>query len=195
VNNERFQTFVEDLAEIAAKNKPESLDLFMDMIFDEEKKLSVNQVRNLVIQSLGENIQIKRIEIITKDPQTSIGVYSHMGGKIVTVVEIAGANDKQDLAKEVAMHVAAENPEYISADDVPNSVKEREEEIAKSQIKGKPEHVVNKIIAGKLQAFCNDFCLNCQKFIKDSSVTVEQYLAQQSKDLHIRRFWRWKIGQ
>lgn len=197
VNNERFKTFVDDIAQVAVAKKPTSIEEFQDLIYDEEKNLTIDQYRNLVIQSLGENIQIKKLEIIEKDPTTSMGIYSHMGGKIVTVVEISGSNSAEEIARDIAMHVAAENPEYIDAEDVPRSVREREEEIARSQITNKPDHVIEKIIAGKIQAFCNDFCLLCQKFVKDSSMSVEQYLAQNSKGdtpLKVRRFWRWKIG-
>lgn len=195
VQNERFQTFLDDLCQLALATKPKTAEEFSEHIYDKEKDLTVEQYRNLVIQALGENIIVKKVELIDKDPATSIGIYSHMGGKIVSIVEIEGSNSAQDLAREIAMHVAAENPEYVNPDDIPKSVREREEDIARSQVKGKPEHVLEKIIAGKLQAYCNEFCLNCQKFVKDSSITVEEYLTQQSQKepLKVRRFWRWKV--
>lgn len=197
--NERFRIFLQDICQQAANTKPASLQAFVDQVYNKDKSLTIDQYRNLVIQALGENIQIKRLEIIPKDPNCSIGIYSHMGGKLLTVVEIKGAKGQEEIAKEIAMHVAAENPEYVNPDDVPNSVKEREEEIARAQIKGKPENVVEKIVLGKIKAYCDQFCLACQKFIKDQNVTVGQYLdaraKQAGKPLSIRRFWRWRVGQ
>lgn len=196
--NERFRTFVQDICEQAAKTKPASLQEFMDHIYSKDKKITIDQYRNLVIQALGENIQIRRLEIIPKDPNCSLGVYSHMKGKLLTVVEIKGKGE-EEIAKEIAMHVAAENPEYVNPDDVPASVKAREEEIARAQIKGKPENVVEKIVLGKIKAYCDQFCLVWQKFIKNPDITVGQYLDQRAKDtkktLSIRRFWRWRVGQ
>ncbi len=199
VQNDRFKVFLSDIAEQAALSKPTSLDAFIDEKYSKDDALTIDQYRNLVIQALGENIQIKRIEIIDKEENTSIAVYSHMGGKIVSVIEIVGSNDLQDVAYDIAMHVAAESPEYITPDDVPKSILDREEEIARSQLKNKPANIIDKILVGKLKAFCDQVCLTCQKFVKDSSVTVGQYLDQKAKDtgktLKIRRFWRWTVGQ
>jgi elongation factor Ts len=198
VQNQRFRAFLQDICEQAAKTKPASLEAFVDQVYDKDKSLTIDQYRNLVIQALGENIQIKRLEIIPKDHNCSFGIYSHMGGKLVTVVEMKGKGE-QSIAKEIAMHIAAENPDYVNPEDVPNSVKEREEEIARAQVKGKPENVVEKIVAGKVKAYCDQFCLTCQKFIKNPEITVAQYVGQRAKDtkadLSIRRFWRWRVGQ
>ncbi|HSW72063.1 MAG TPA: translation elongation factor Ts [Chlamydiales bacterium] len=196
--NERFRTFLQDICEQAAKTKPASLQVFIDQIYSKDKKITIDQYRNLVIQALGENIQIRRLEVIPKDPNCSLGVYSHMKGKLVTIVEIKGKGE-EEIAKEIAMHVAADNPEYVNPEDLPESVKAREEEIARAQIKGKPENVVEKIVIGKIKAYCDQFCLTCQKFVKNPDVTVGQYLDQRAKDtkkaLSIRRFWRWRVGQ
>lgn len=196
--NERFKVFLQDICEQAAKTKPASLAEFMDQIYSKDKKITIDQYRNLVIQALGENIQVRRLEIIPKDPNCSIGVYSHMKGKLVTIVEIKGKGE-EEIAREIAMHVAAENPEYVNPEDVPETVKAREEEIARAQVQGKPENVIAKIVIGKIKAFCDQFCLAAQKFIKNPDVTVGQYLEQRGKDakkaLSIRRFWRWRVGQ
>ena len=199
VKNDKFKTFLEDICEQAALTTPSSLEAFLDQKYSKDPSLTIDQYRHLVIQALGENIQVKKMNIIVKDKNASLGIYSHMGGKLVCIVEIEGSSEEVELAREFAMHVAAENPEYINPEDVPLSVKEREEDIARSQIKGKPENVIERIVAGKLQAFCNEFCLNCQKFIKDTSKTIAQVLEARAKEekrsLKIRRFWRWRIGQ
>lgn len=196
--NEKFQAFVNDLCEQILENKPESLESFIDEIYQKDLSLTIDQYRNLVIQALGENIQIKRIKWFHKKKNSSYGIYSHMGGKIVAIVEIQGAEAEQELARDLAMQVAAENPEYLSPEEVPASVREREEEIARFQIQGKPEAIAQKIIAGKFQAYCDQFCLICQKFIKDNSLTVMQVLKNRSKEigkeLSIPTFFRWGVG-
>ena len=97
------------------------------------------------------------------------------------------------------MHVAAENPDFLKPEEIPATVLAREEEIARSQVEGKPANIVDKIVAGKLKAFTDQACLIHQKFIKDNSVTVQQFLdicaKKLGRPLSIRCFWRWKIGQ
>jgi elongation factor Ts len=199
VQNERFKSFVTDAVNQALKTHPKSLDAFMNEPYSKDKSITIDQYRNLVIQALGENIQLRRLETITKHANSSYGIYSHMGGKLVVIVEVEGANDQQALAKEIAMHAAAESPEYLRAEEVPASVLAHEEEIARSQVVGKPENVVEKIVAGKVKAYTDQFCLVNQKYVKDNSVTVQQFLEQNAKKigktLSIKCFWRWKVGQ
>ncbi len=163
-----------------------------------DSSITVDQSRNILIQTFGENIQIKRLEIIKKDEDASYGVYSHMGGKIVAIVELKGdGKEKQDSARDIAMHVAAENPDYISPEDIPEEVRQKEKEIAKSQIKDKPEHIVDKIVEGKMKAYFDQACLLEQKYIKDSTITIKEFVEKigEGKELMILRFWRWQINQ
>lgn len=157
--NDKFKQLVRDIAEEAATKKMASLEAFLPSSFSKDKSLSVDGYRALVVQTLGENIQIKRIHLIPKVANRSYGIYSHMGGKILCLVEISGASDQDMLAKDIAMHIAAESPEYLKPEEVPSDVKAREEEIAKSQIKGKPENMIGRIVEGKLNAFYDQVCL------------------------------------
>jgi len=197
--NDRFKHFLHDVVKQAMETKPATLADFVQQPYYKDKSISIDQYRNLVIQALGENIQLRRLELIHKHPNSSYGIYSHMGGKLVVVVEIEGAADQGDIAKEIAMHAAAENPDYLKPDEVPAHVRAREEEIARSQVEGKPANIVDKIVAGKLKAYEEQACLVCQKFIKDNTVTVQQFLdicsKKIGKPLSIRCFWRWKVGQ
>lgn len=197
--NDRFKHFLHDVVKQAIETKPKSLAEFVDQQYYKDRSITVEQYRNLVIQALGENIQLRRLEVIHKHPNSSYGIYSHMGGKLVVVVEISGASDQEAIAKEIAMHIAAENPEYLKPEEVPATVKAREEEIARSQVEGKPAQIVDKIVAGKIKAFFDQVCLIHQKYVKDNSVTVEQFLEicgkKVGKSLSIRCFWRWKVGQ
>lgn len=197
--NDRFKHFVHDCIKQALETKPKSLADFLVQPYFKDRSITIDQYRNLVIQALGENIQLKRLEIIHKHPNSSFGIYSHMGGKLVVIVEIEGASDHQEIAKEIAMHVAAENPDFLKPEEIPATVLAREEEIARSQVEGKPANIIDKIVAGKLKAFTDQACLIHQKFIKDNSITVQQFLdicaKKLGRPLSIRCFWRWKVGQ
>ncbi|MBI5274164.1 MAG: elongation factor Ts [Chlamydiales bacterium] len=197
VQNERFQHFVAEVCNAAAKNKPHSLDDLIHIKLSNGR--TVEEMRADNIQSLGENIRIKRLYLHMIQPNTSVGIYSHMGGKILCLVEISGASDQQGLAKEVALHAVAEAPEYMGPADVPASVKAREEEIAKAQVQGKPQNIIAKIVDGKMQAFYAATCLPLQKFVKDPSITVQQYVEQEgkktNKHLVVKSFIRWQVGE
>lgn len=197
--NEKFKKFLLEVAQIAADSEAISLAALLEKKSRSDSTITVDQLRSLVIQTLGENIQIKRMKILKKRPDISIGVYSHMRGKIVTAVELTGGAGQEILARDIAMHIAAESPEYITPEEVPNEIKEREREIAKSQLQGKPAHVVDKIVEGKLQAFYEQTCLICQKYVKNTSLTIEQLLAKESKDAGkdfvITSFMRWRVGE
>ncbi len=197
--NERFKQFVDDCAKQALDTKPASLEEFIAQPYFKDKSITIDEYRNLVIQALAENIQLRRMQLVHKHENASYGIYSHMGGKLVVVVEIEGATDQQAIAKEIAMHAAAESPEYLKPEQIPADALAREEEIARAQMKGKPENIIEKIISGKLKSFAEQVCLTEQKYVKDSSVTVQQFLdvcaKKLGKPLAIRCFWRWKVGQ
>lgn len=197
--NEKFKKFLKDLANEAAILQPTSLEIFLSQKCKHDPSLTIDQYRALIIQGLGENIQIKRLKILHKKEDRSIGVYSHMGGKIVTAVELSGGSGHEAFAREIAMHVAAEAPEYLAIEDVPEEIKERERNIARSQVKNKPENIVGKIIEGKLKGFYDQFCLLNQKYIKDNTITIAGFLQKESKTAKktfaILSFYRWQIGE
>lgn len=199
VQNGRFKQFLEDCAKQALEGSSKTLDELLKEPYSKDSSITIDQYRNLVIQALGENIQLRRLEVVEKKKDSSYGIYSHMGGKIVVVVEISGASDQGVVAKEVAMHVAAESPDYLSREEIPTAVIAREEEIARSQAQNKPANMIEKIVAGKVKAYTDQFCLLYQKYVKDNSLTVEQFVEKSGKEsgkaLAIQRFWRWKVGQ
>jgi elongation factor Ts len=137
-----------------------------------------------------------------------IGSYIHMGGKIGVLVEIncesdfvARTDDFQNLAREVAMHIAAASPQYVRREDVPGEVLEREREIYRAQMKdqNKPPQVVDKIVEGKLNSFYEQVCLMDQPSIRDTKVTigqmVQQSIARLGENIAIPRFVRFKLGE
>jgi len=197
--NEKFRHFLNDLASEAAELFPKSLEDFLAHKSKQDPSLTIDEYRALMVQSLGENIQIKRLTLFPKSSEVSVGVYSHMGGKIATAIVLTGGRGNEVLARDIAMHVAAESPEFLKAEDVSDDVKEREREIGRSQVKGKPPEIVEKILEGKLKAFYDQFCLLNQKYIKNSDVTITQLLETESKTakqpLAIESFTRWQVGE
>lgn len=196
--NEKFKQFMVDVAQEAAQTKSASVDALSAQPYSKDPSMTIDQYRSLVIQSLGENIQMRRLMIINKSSDLSVGIYSHMGGKILCAVVLTGGSGQEALGRDIAMHIAAESPEYLKPEEVPQSVRDKEAEIARSQIKGKPENMVEKIVEGKIKAFCDQVCLLCQKYVRDQSVTISGLLENESKrlgkTLAIQAFYRWNVG-
>lgn len=199
VNNERFKELHKVLVNQAAKERPLSLDAFLAMPSKEDPSKSIDEKRKELISVIGENINISRLLVITKEKDASYGVYSHMGGKIVTVVTLKGASGQDAFAKEIAMHVAAEAPDYLSPSDVPQEVVAKEEEIAQSQVPaGRPKEIAEKIVQGKVRAFYDQFCLLNQKYIKDNTMSVGELVAAKAKEvgkpISLTQFIAWRVG-
>jgi elongation factor Ts len=143
--------------------------------------------------------------------ETSEGViqsYIHMGGKIGVLVEVncesdfvAKNDDFQSFAKDVAMHVAAANPQGLSPEDIPAEVVEKEREILKATAleQGKPENMIDKIVDGQINKFYKESCLLSQAFIKDPKKTIEDHLndviAKIGENIKIKRFVRYQLGE
>ncbi len=199
VRNERFKQFLDNIAEEVAKTNPPSLDAFLQQKYSKEPGLTIDQYRSTIVQTIGENIQIRRILTLKKSPDRTIGLYSHLGGKIVTVVEITGSGDEEALAKDIAMHTAAAAPEYLSPDKVPQEIINNEKDIARGQIQGKPANIVEKIVEGKINAYYDTNCLIRQKYIRDDSMTIADLVNQRAKEtgkpLAVVNFTRWLVGQ
>lgn len=198
VQNEKFKNFLDVLCKEALKSNPNDVESFMKQPLSGRPGISIEEARAELVLSLGENILVKRLEVIKKQAGSSYGVYSHMGGKIVVMIELGGDTDQGPLAKDIAMHTAAEAPEYLRPADVPEDIVAREKDIAKTQIGKKPENVIDKILEGKMKSFYEQTCLVCQKFVKDQSITVEKLLeeasSKTSQPLTITRFARWQVG-
>jgi elongation factor Ts len=198
--NERFQGFVERLCNEIAAVQPATLEQLLEHTFElDGHSMTADQHRSLLVQAIGENIQIKRCMTFPKGGDRSIGVYSHLGGKILTVVEVEGSSQEEAFAKEIAMHVAAAAPEYLEPTAVPAEVLANEREIAESQVKGKPADIIKKIVDGKVEAFYAGACLTRQKYIKNDQMSIEELVAQHAKNsgkpLTIASFVRWNINQ
>ncbi|PCI18716.1 MAG: elongation factor Ts [Piscirickettsiaceae bacterium] len=154
------------------------------------ESITVDEKRRELIAKVGENINVRRFQTIKTD-ETIVGSYMH-GIRIGVLVELEGGS--VELAKDIAMHIAAINPMCISEADVPAAEVEKEKEIFKSQAaeSGKPADIIEKMIVGKVKKFLKGITLLGQPFVKDGDMTVEQLL--KSNDAVVRSFVRFEVG-
>ncbi len=187
--NEDFRAFAKGLAALILAQEPGSVEELAGLSLDGQT--SVEERRRELIAKIGENITIRRFARY----ETTDGVvnaYLH-GHRIGVVVELSGGGE--DLAKDVAMHVAASNPGYLAAADVPEEVlgKEREILLAQARESGKPEEIVSKMVEGRLRKHLSEITLLGQPFVKDPEQSVEKLL--KSHGAAVRRFQRLELGE
>lgn len=151
---------------------------------------TVEQTRKDLVAQLGENIQLRRLRFCRA--QGGLSSYLH-GERIGVVVDTVPANDQ--VGKDIAMHVAAFNPQAIKPDDVPQEVVEKEKQVFREQAQesGKPEHIIDKMISGRINKFLNESSLYGQAFAKNPEQTVADYLKEQGCDVH--NFSRLEVGE
>lgn len=190
--NENFQELVKDLGEHLVNNKPASLEEALAQKLD-GKEETIEETINNAIAKIGEKITLRRFQVLSKTDGDSFGAYLHLGGRIGALAVIEG--DNEEVAKDVAMHVAAVNPKYVSRDQVDEAEVNREKDILKEQAlnEGKPEHIVEKIVEGRLGKFFEEICLIEQQFVKDPDMKVKQYV--EDKGLSVKEFVRYEVGE
>lgn len=198
VRNDKFQSFLQDVVAAAAKKHTATLEALLQQPYPAEPSLTIDQYRTTLVQALGEHIQIKRVHLFDLTATQSIGLYSHMGGKLFTAVVIEGSDAEEALAKDIAMHAAAAAPQYLDVGDVPQEILAHERDVAASQLQGKPAAMIDKIVDGKLNAFYEGACLLRQKYIRDDAMTVQQVVDARAKAagkaLRLVAFLRWTVG-
>ena len=171
--NEEFTNFVDYLVDVILNNDLNTVEEVLEFKDGEE---TISEKLAALIAKIGEKISFRRFERVTKEDDAVFGTYKHMGGKIGTVVVVNGANE--EVAKDVAMQACAMNPTALNRDGVPADVVERESHIIKEQVmaEGKPEEIAEKMVAGRLNKFFKEICLEEQAFIKDSGMSVADYV-------------------
>lgn len=151
-------------------------------------------------------IKIAEIKATRQVKDGLIDAYIHFGGKLGVLIEVdcesdfvAKNNEIKELAHDLAMQIAAKNPEYINKEDVPAQVLEREKEIIREQFQGKPEQVLNKIIDNKINEFYKENCLLEQTFIKDEEKIVKDLITEKiakfGENIVVKRFVRFELGE
>ena len=148
---------------------------------------------------IGENIQVHRAVRYATDDAGAVGSYLHFGGRIGVMVEVLGAigSEAEEMARDVAMHVAAARPVGVSPEDIPADVQERERAVLTEQTRaeGKPEQIVDKIVEGRMRKYFEQQSLLLQAFVKDPDQTVAEFLGTHASDVTVRRFARFEIGE
>jgi elongation factor Ts len=184
--NEEFVAFAKGLADLVREKKPADVEALSALTID---GMAVEAKRQALVQKIGENLSLRRFERFETDAK--LALYLH-GTRIGVMVDFSG--DDQ-LGKDVAMHIAAANPLYLSRETVPADTVARERAIYEAQAKetGKPAAVISKIVDGKMEKFYGDSCLLEQVYIKDpdGKLKVKNIL----KDASIRRFVRYQLGE
>ncbi len=186
--NDDFQSFARGLAEVIANSKPADVQALSQLSMNNE---NIEARRNALVQKIGENIAIRRF--ICFETSGRIAVYLH-GNRIGVMVDHAG--DEQ-FGKDIAMHIAAANPQYLSRETVPSDVLERERAVYEAQAKesGKPAAVIGKIVEGKLEKFYSDFCLVDQIYIKDPDGKLKIKDLFKKAGAGVTRFVRYQLGE
>ena len=178
--NEKFHELVKELKESLMNEKCSNTEEALEVKLSDGKTVSERIVETTA--TIGEKISFRRFQRVTKSDDETFGIYSHMGGKITTIVVVKGANE--EVARDVAMQAAAMNPIAVNRDSVPEDVVEHEKEMIKAEMKNdpknekKPEDILDKMATGKLGKFFKENCLVEQDFIKDSSMTVDKYVKE-----------------
>jgi elongation factor Ts len=206
--NAEFSTFVHAVAEQVAVDAPDGVKEGADPLMSQQWKrnptLTVEQALGELVGKLGENMGVSRFVRYEVTGDGTIGTYVHGIGRIGVMVDIGGGDTSDsavaDLAKDVAMHIAAAQPVCVLREEVPAETVEHEIGIYKAQAaqSGKPEQIQEKIATGRLEKFYKEVCLVEQSFVKDPDKSVEQLVAETAKatgkDLRIVRFDRFVLG-
>ncbi|GHH96551.1 translation elongation factor Ts [Neobacillus kokaensis] len=190
--NEGFQTLVKDLAAHLLKNKPASVEEALTQTM--ENGATVNDHINAAIAKIGEKLTLRRYTIVSKTDNDAFGAYLHMGGRISVLTVLEGSTDAE-AAKDVAMHIAALNPKYVSRDQVSQEEVEHERQVLTQQAlnEGKPENIVAKMVEGRLGKYFEDVCVLDQAFVKNPDQKVRQFV--ESKGATLREFIRYEVGE
>lgn len=169
----------------------------------EEANSDINVAQD-ILKKRGQIIALKKASRSAKEGV--VEAYIHSNNKIGVLIEVncetdfvAKNEDFRKFVKDTCMQIAASSPAYVSREEIPSAIIEKEKNSIKEQLKGKPEHMIEKIVAGKLEKFYSEICLVDQPFIKDDKITIKEYLnslvGKIGENIVIRRFVRFQVGE
>ncbi len=192
--NQEFIDLVNEIAKVIVANKPATME---EALACEMNGKTVEGVVVDATAKIGEKLSFRRFELIEKTEGQAFGAYSHMGGKISALVLLSNASE--EVARDVAMHVAASAPQYIDRTEIPAEVLEREKEVLTTQAleenktaaKPKPENIIIKMVEGRLNKNLSEMCLVDQSFIKDPDQKVGKYIGNGK----IEKMVRYLVGE
>ena len=189
--NAEFTNFVSLLAKVVLENCPKTMEEAMELPMGDG---TVNSSLINLIAKIGEKISFRRFEIVEKNDNQVFGIYNHQNlGKINVITILDG--DNSEIARDVAMHVAAMNPGYLSRSDVPEDVINHEKDVIKKQAieEGKPAEIAEKMVNGRINKFYKEVCLLEQPFIKDPDLDVAGYA--KANNMAVVKFVRFEVGE
>ncbi|MFL4499579.1 translation elongation factor Ts [Weissella sp. MSCH1] len=190
--NAEFNDLLHAVANAIVEFKPADVEAALELKVSEDQTL--NEMIIHTTQITGEKITLRRFQVIEKAEGQEFGTYSHMGGRISSVVLLDGAD--AEVAKDVAMHVAAIAPHYVSREEVPADVLAHEKEVQMNSedLAGKPDNIKEKMVEGRLNKFLADISLVDQPFVKgDGKETVAKFV--ESKGGKVVSFVRYEVGE
>ncbi|MDH3354712.1 MAG: translation elongation factor Ts [Chromatiales bacterium] len=184
-----FQNFVAAVAKVALDKQTADIDTLLNAAMDDG--VSVGESCKNLIAKIGENMNVRRVQLV-ENSDGIVANYLH-GSRIGVVVSLNGGDEA--LARDVAMHIAATNPQSISADDIDPVLIEKEKEIFTAQAKesGKPDEIIEKMITGRIAKFLKEVTLLGQPFVKDPDQTVEKLL--KASNATVVSFTRFEVGE
>ncbi|REB09781.1 elongation factor Ts [Sporosarcina sp. BI001-red] len=190
--NEGFQTLVKEISEHLLTTKPATVEEALASTMT--NGLVVADYISNAIAKIGEKISLRRFEIRTKTDNDAFGAYLHMGGRISVLTVLEGSTDAE-AAKDVAMHIAAMNPKYVSHDQISEDEVEHERKVLTEQAlnEGKPENIVAKMVEGRLRKYFEEICVLDQPFVKNSDQKVGEFVTSTGGKL--TEFIRYEVGE
>jgi elongation factor Ts len=195
--NDDFRKFAHECALIALKNNLNSADELLAA--NMASGASVKHTLTEMIAKIGENMNVRRCTVV-KAPNGIVAGYIHMGGKIGTLVALEGGAKNEALAalgKDVAMHVAAAAPRYLTSSEVDTTELNQERDLARKKLieEKKPEAMIEKILEGQMKKFFKEICLVEQAFVKDPDMTVSALVQKQGGGAKLVKFVRYHLGE
>lgn len=186
-----FIAFVNAVLATALKAKTEDVNYLSSLALSGHEPKTVEEMRHELIAKIGENVQIRRMVLSSKNAAV-VGTYLH-GARIGVIVELD--TDNKELARDIAMHIAASRPIVIAPENVPQDLVAKEKEIYLAQAagSGKPQDIVEKMVLGRLKKFLDEVSLMGQPFVKDPDITVGSLLNKQRAK--VLAFYRFEVGE
>ena len=188
--NEEFTNMIDTIGNAVLNSNAKTLE--------EVLKLNTNEgtISELIVAKtakIGEKLSLRRVEVVEKEDNQTFGSYLHMGGKIAVLTLLEGANE--EVAKTIAMQVAAMKPEFVSEEEIPEERIERERNIFKEQAmnEGKPADIAEKMVEGRVKKFFKEICLIHQAFIKNGDIDVKTYVANNNGK--VLKMIRFEVGE
>lgn len=189
--NKEFNDLLHTVAQVIVENSPADVEAALELTVDGQ---TLNELIIHTTQVTGEKITLRRFTVMEKSEGQAFGAYSHMGGRVSALLLLDGTNE--EVAKDVAMHITAINPLYVSREEVPADVLAHEKEVLMNSedLAGKPENIKEKMVEGRLAKFLAENTLNEQTFVKAADKeTVGDFVA--SNDAKVLAFVRYEVGE